>query len=100
MNNPMSDTISDPVRDALSGPRDALRAFIVDQFLAGADASSLKDEQSLERTGVIDSAGMLELIMHLEETFGFVVEAEEALPSNFDSINNLVAYVGRKRDAA
>ena len=39
---------------------------------------------------------MLELIMFLEEKFGFAVEAEEALPSNFDTVNALVAYAGRK----
>jgi acyl carrier protein len=80
----------------MTEPRNAIRAYILGQFLSGAEASTLKDDQSLERTGVIDSAGMLELIMFLEETFAFAVEAEEALPSNFDSVNNLVAYVGRK----
>ncbi len=80
----------------MSDPRNAIRAYILGQFLSGAEASGLKDDQSLERTGIIDSAGMLELIMFLEETFGFTVEAEEALPSNFDSVNALVAYVGRK----
>jgi acyl carrier protein len=82
--------------DPMTDPRDAIRAFILGQFLSGTDASALKDDQSLERSGVIDSAGMLELIMFLEEKFGFAVEAEEALPSNFDTVNALVAYAGRK----
>ena len=59
----------------MTEPRNAIRAYILGQFLSGAEASTLKDDQSLERTGVIDSAGMLELIMFLEETFAFAVEA-------------------------
>ncbi len=83
----------------MTDPRSAIRTFILGQFLAGAEASALVDDQSLERSGAIDSAGMLELIMFLEETFAFTVEAEEALPSNFDTVNALVAYVGRKVSA-
>jgi acyl carrier protein len=76
--------------------RQQIRSFILDTFLDGADAAQLEDGASLERSHIVDSARMMELILFLEETFAFEVDNEEALPENFDSVDNLVGYVGRK----
>lgn len=53
------------------------------------------DESFLE-TGIIDSTGILELQLFVEETFGIDVRDEEVLPENFDSLNKLATYVSRK----
>lgn len=76
--------------------RQTLRNFVLEQFLDGASPDQLGDDVSLERAHIVDSARMMELILFLEETFGFQVENEEALPENFDSIDRLVAYAERK----
>ena len=70
--------------------------MILTNFLRGADAASLKDDVSLERSHVVDSVKMLELILFVEETFGFSVDNDEAVPENFDTVDNIVAYVVRK----
>lgn len=80
--------------------RSTLRTYIMDNFLMSDDEAALEDGQSLLDTGVIDSTGVLELIQYLEETFGFAVEDDELVPENLDSVDNLVAFVGRKRQAA
>jgi acyl carrier protein len=76
--------------------REQVRDFILNNFLDGAEADALVDEASLERAHIVDSARALELIMFLEETFGFEVDNEEATPENFDTVNNIVIYVERK----
>jgi len=76
--------------------REQVRNMILTNFLRGADASSLKDDVSLERSHVVDSVKMLELILFVEETFGFSVDNDEAVPENFDTVDNIVAYVVRK----
>ena len=81
---------------ATDGLRLQLRSFILDNFLDGASSAQLDDSVSLERSHIVDSARMMELILFLEETFGFEVDNEEALPENFDSVDNLVGYVSRK----
>ncbi|RLC79677.1 MAG: acyl carrier protein, partial [Chloroflexi bacterium] len=43
--------------------------------------------------GIVDSTGVLELVMFVEETFGVTVEDEEILPENFDSVTQLARYV-------
>ncbi len=72
----------------------------MDNFLMSEDDTALEDGQSLLDTGVIDSTGVLELIQYLEETFGFAVDDEELIPENLDSVDNLVAFVGRKQQVA
>ena len=63
---------------------------------AGVPAN-FADEDSLLENSIIDSTGVLELIMHLETTYGFAVEDEELLPENLDSIENLAQFIARDR---
>lgn len=72
-----------------------IREFVIENFLFG-DGASLKDDDSFLETGIIDSTGMLELIVFLEQTFGTKVEPEEMLPENLDSVNRASAFVARK----
>lgn len=74
--------------------RDQINAFVVSNFLF--DSGDVKDDASLMGEGIIDSTGVLELVMFVEEAFGFTVADEEVLPQNFDSIAALAAYVEHK----
>jgi acyl carrier protein len=71
-----------------------IRNFLVKQFLEGR-AEKLRDDGSL-LGDVIDSVGVLELVTYLQERFAINVEDEDVVPSNLDSVHNLVAYVARK----
>lgn len=73
-----------------------VRHYIFDNFIMGGDAGRLKDGDSFMAQHVVDSTGFLELVTFLEETYGFVVEDEEMLPENLDSLDNIDAYVRRK----
>jgi len=44
----------------------------------------------------VDSTGVLELVMFVEETFAITVRDEEIVPENFDSVSYLAAYVRHK----
>lgn len=77
--------------------RDKVRGFILESYMAGLDPSSLKDDVSLERSHVVDSARVLELILFIEETFGFEVTNDDATPENFDTVDAIVRYVASKQ---
>lgn len=77
-----------------------IRDFLSDNFILEQDISSLPGDESLTGTGVIDSMGVLEIIMFLEERYGITVSDEETLPENLDTIDNLVRYVETKRGSA
>jgi acyl carrier protein len=70
-----------------------LRQFVTDNFLFGEANGSLNDGDSFLEKGIIDSTGVLELIMFVEERFGIAVKDQDLVPENFDSINNLARYI-------
>jgi acyl carrier protein len=73
-----------------------VRAYVVDRFLFGQGAETLADEASFLESGIVDSTGVLEIVMFLEQRFGIKVKDEELVPDNLDSIRNITAFVGRK----
>lgn len=76
--------------------RSKIRSFIFDNYLIGASQNSLDDDDSFLEKGIIDSTGVLELIMFVEENYGIEVADEEVIPDNFDSVNKLCNYLARK----
>lgn len=78
----------------------SVRDFIIDNFLFGQDDGSLGDGDSLLQSGVIDSTGVLEIVVFLEEQFRIKVEDDELLPENLDSISNVAGFVERKKQTA
>ena len=74
----------------------AVRQFVVDKFMFGEGADKLGNDSSFLETGLIDSTGVLELVMFLEEKFGVKVADEEMLPENLDSVRLIAAFVTRK----
>jgi acyl carrier protein len=76
-----------------------VRAYIVNNFLMGRSADSLKDMDSFMDTHVVDSTGFLELVTFIEDTWKISVNDEEMVPENLDSLNNIDAYVRRKTAA-
>ena len=74
-----------------------LRDYIVDNFLFGDTETKFTDDESFMEKGILDSTGILDLILFLEENFEIKVEDDELIPENLDSINNLVAFLGRKK---
>lgn len=74
-----------------------VKHFILSNYLFTDDESKLKDAESLMQSGAMDSTGILELIMFLEEKFGIKVADEEMVPANLDSVHSIVGFVERKQ---
>lgn len=72
-----------------------VRTFICTNFYV-ADANELLDDASLLDEGVIDSTGVIEVIHFLETEFGIVIEDQEIVPSNLDSIQRIATFIMRK----
>ena len=73
-----------------------IRTFLAENFILDPQAGSLQGDASLTLTGVLDSMGVLELILFLEERFGFKVPDEDTLPENLDTVDRIVAYTHRR----
>lgn len=80
--------------------REALRKLILESYLFSDNPADLADDASFMDLGVIDSTGIMEVVIFMEENFGIKVLDTDLLPENLDSINSLVAFVERKQAAA
>lgn len=74
---------------------DQIRDFITQNFLYNGTAAHLDNSASLLEQGIVDTTGVLELVLFVEETYGLSVDQSDLLPENFDSIDNLADYVVR-----
>ena len=72
-----------------------VRGYILENLLFTSDAAQLPNDASLLDRGIIDSTGVLEIVLFLESEFGVKVQDSQMLPENFDSVNNIVNFVQR-----
>lgn len=75
---------------------DKVRGYILANLMFTDDASQLPDDVSLLDRGIIDSTGVLEIVLFLEEEFGIKVKDADMLPENFDSVGSIARFVGRQ----
>jgi acyl carrier protein len=70
-----------------------IRSSIVENFLFGDTSYELADETSLIEADLIDSTGILELVSHVEATYGIAIKDAEIVPDNFDSIARIASFI-------
>ena len=80
----------------MESEKDVIINFIKENFIAGRSEIILTPEQSLLDSGIIDSTGVLELVMFLEEKYSIKIEDEELIPENLDSIDNIIKFLKTK----
>ena len=74
--------------------------YINENFIAGRSSKiELTPEVSLLESGIMDSTGILELVLFIEEQFSIKIEDEEIVPENLDSVANILAFLEKKKVA-
>jgi D-alanine--poly(phosphoribitol) ligase subunit 2 len=61
------------------------------------DARNLKDSDVIPETGVLDSAGIMELIIWFETTFGVTIDQADLTLENFGTIDAMASYLHRSQ---
>ena len=77
----------------------AVHQFVLEKFPSARTAELTVDGELLDR-GIVDSMGVLEIILFVEARFGVAMEDEEMVPENFHSIPALADLVHRKLGVA
>jgi len=80
--------------------RQAVRAYILAQFLPGEDPDELTDQTPLITGGILDSIRTLKLVVFLEDKFEVPIEAHEAGVDNLDSVARIARLIAGKKQAA
>ncbi|MFA6939907.1 MAG: acyl carrier protein [Clostridiaceae bacterium] len=73
-----------------------IRGFLFENYLFGYDENEFSNDSSFLDFGVLDSTGILELIVFIESEFIIEVEDSEILPENLDSVNCVSRLVYKK----
>lgn len=68
-----------------------IKEFLQENYIFNSE-NGLDDDDSLLENGIIDSTGVLELILFLEENFQIKINDDEILPENLDSVNNICNF--------
>ena len=73
-----------------------LKEFFKENFMVEFNGE-ISDSDSFLENGIIDSTGVLELVLFLEESFEIKVEDDDIIPENLDSMDNIEAYIKSKQ---
>jgi acyl carrier protein len=63
-----------------------------------ASGRNIRLELDTDLTGIVDSTGVLELAVWIENTFGFAVEIEEITAEDFGSVRALASWIRKSVD--
>ena len=72
-----------------------LQQFMVEQKYI-KDTEEITATDSLLEHGIIDSVGIQQLVVFLEENYGITVEEDDLMPENFDTLEAIDSYVKSK----
>lgn len=74
-----------------------IRQYINEAILFSDDAVAYDDSDSLLAEGIVDSVGVMDLVLFVEQAFNVDVEDREITPDNFDSIDKMARFVRTKQ---
>jgi len=77
--------------------KNALKQFILKEFLPEEDPEELTETTPLITGGVLDSIATLKLVMFIEERFGVTLQAHETDVEYLDTIAAIVNLVRSKK---
>lgn len=72
-----------------------VKKFLIEQDYIKQDDDISPDDSLLEK-GIIDSVGIMKLVGLLEEKYDIVIDDDDLMPENFDSLSAIESYVKSK----
>jgi acyl carrier protein len=80
--------------------RNAVRQYVQQELLQDRPDFVLTDDTNLLTQHIVDSLGIFMLVTFMEEKFGIVVDADEILTENFETVADATKLVESKLEAA
>jgi acyl carrier protein len=73
-----------------------IKDYIARNILFSDNGFTYSDDASFLEEGIVDSLGIMDLVLFIEQNFGLSVDDEDLIPDNFDSVNKLARYIQRR----
>jgi acyl carrier protein len=78
---------------ATTAVKDTIRAKVADLARQrGLDAAGLRDDEVIPETGLLDSAGIMELLLWYESVFDVEIDDADITLENFGTVERMAAY--------
>lgn len=74
-----------------------IKDFIIEEFMPDVPAEQLETDYDLLAGGVIDSLGVLRVLVWLEDTFHIPLDDAEIVPESFRSVEAISAFIEHNR---
>ncbi|MER7847457.1 phosphopantetheine-binding protein [Kitasatospora sp. NPDC096077] len=71
----------------------AVKAFIVEEFLPDVPVGELADDLDLLENGIVDSLGLLKVIAWLEDRYGIDADTVDLDPESFTTVATIAAFI-------
>jgi acyl carrier protein len=73
-----------------------LEKFLLTEVAVDLGKRSLDPDEDLLEQGIIDSLGIMKLVLLMEESYGIQVNDQDIIPENFQCLSSMVKYVERQ----
>lgn len=73
--------------------REKITRFINNEFLDNSESENIPDDLDLIESGIVDSLGILRIVVFLEEELNVVIEPEQMVPKNMSSIGAILRLI-------
>ncbi|MGB6163814.1 MAG: phosphopantetheine-binding protein [Pseudonocardiaceae bacterium] len=77
-----------------------IKDFIIEEFMPDVPVEQLETDYDLLAGGVIDSLGVLRVLVWLEDTFQIPLDDAEIVPESFRSVEAINAFIEHMRTQA
>jgi len=74
--------------------------YIMDEFLPDEARGVLKDDTPLMTGSILDSIGIVKLVIFLEETYGVDFQADEVSVATMDTVSEIARIVQVKTEGS
>jgi len=72
---------------------ESLEKVLLTEIAVDHGKKSLAPDEDLLEQGIIDSLGIMKLVLFLEESYGIRVNDQDIIPENFQCLSSMVKYV-------
>jgi acyl carrier protein len=74
-----------------------IERLLLDELFKGKGLTKIDPDESLIKSGILDSLALLRLVVLIEQQYGVAVGDGELVPDNFETINRIKAFLDRKQ---
>jgi acyl carrier protein len=77
----------------------SIERLILDELFKGKGLTKIDSDESLIKSGILDSLALLRLVVLIEQHYGVTVGDGELIPDNFETISRIKAFLDRKKQS-